>query len=157
MAGQLPQNIGVDQTKIKLSQDSLKPSELTVNGTYAVEGEDAYLKVSITANDKEECPPTDLVCVVDISGSMGDTCAGITDGKTQYVDLGFSLLDLVKHSLKTIIKTCRPMDRLCLILFDDQCELAFDFMNMTVQNQNLAFHAVDQLQPRDSTNIYNAL
>ena len=88
---------------------------------------------------------------------MGDTCAGITDGKTQYVDLGFSLLDLVKHSLKTVVKTLRPMDRFCLILFDDQCEIAFDFMNMTAQNQYLAFTSIDMLEPRDSTNIYNAL
>jgi len=123
----------VDNSKQKLSEDSLKPAELTINSVYA--GQEGLLKVSITANDKEECPPTDLVCVVDISGSMGASCAGITDGKTEYVDLGFSLLDLVKHSLKTILKTLRPMDRMCLILFDDQCEVAFDFMNVTPMNQ----------------------
>jgi len=76
------------------------------------------------------------VCVVDISGSMGASCAGITDGKTEYVDTGFSLLDLVKHSLKTIIKTLRPMDRMALILFDDQCDVAFEFIHMTSMNQN---------------------
>jgi len=137
-----------------LSEDSLKPSELAVNTTYDGTG---HLKVSISANDKDECPPTDLVCVVDISGSMGASCAGITDGKTEYVDLGFSLLDLVKHSLKTIVKTLRPMDRMCLILFDDQVEVAFDFMNVTPVNQKLAFLTIDGLEGRDSTNIYNAL
>jgi hypothetical protein len=50
---------------------------------------------------------------------MGASCAGITDGKTEYVDTGFSLLDLVKHALKTVILTLRPIDRMSLILFDD--------------------------------------
>jgi hypothetical protein len=58
--------------------------------------------------DPEECPPTDVCCVVDISGSMGATCAGKTDGKTEYVEMGYSLLDLVKHAMKTILKVLRP-------------------------------------------------
>lgn len=101
---------------IKYSEEAFKPSELFANAT---EDGTGILRISIGAKDKEECPPTDLVCVVDISGSMGASCAGITDGKTEYVDTGFSLLDLVKHALKTIIKTLRPIDRMSLLLFDD--------------------------------------
>jgi hypothetical protein len=50
---------------------------------------------------------------------MDGSCAGITDGSTVYVDLGFSLLDLVKHSLKSIIGTLRDKDRLAIVVFDD--------------------------------------
>jgi hypothetical protein len=39
---------------------------------------------------------------------MGATCAGKTDGKTEYVEMGYSLLDLVKHAMKTILKVLRP-------------------------------------------------
>jgi hypothetical protein len=67
-----------------------------------------YLRVSVSAKDVEECPPTDLFCCVDVSGSMGWSCAGKTDGRTEYVENGFSLLDLVRHALKTVIKTMRP-------------------------------------------------
>lgn len=56
--------------------------------------------------------------MVDISGSMGGSCAGINDGRTEYVDSGFSLLDLVKHALKAMIKTLRPQDRLSLIVYN---------------------------------------
>jgi hypothetical protein len=59
------------------------------------------------------------VAVVDISGSMGNSCAGKTDGKTEYVDLGFSKMDLVKHALKSVVLTMRDNDRFSLILFDD--------------------------------------
>ena len=60
------------------------------------------------AVDKDVAPPQDIVAVVDVSGSMGSSCAGIQDGKTEYVDCGFSLLDLVQHALKAMVKTLRP-------------------------------------------------
>lgn len=116
MAGQIPESMPHRSESIKFSKDAFKPSELFANAT---EDSTGLIKISVGAKDREECPPTDLVCVVDISGSMGASCAGITDGKTEYVDMGFSLLDLVKHALKTIIKTLRPFDRMSLILFDD--------------------------------------
>jgi hypothetical protein len=73
------------------------------------------LKVTIAAKEKDHCPPADIVAVLDISGSMGGSAAGRNDGSTVYIDLGFSLLDLLKHATKSIIKTMRPEDRLCLI------------------------------------------
>lgn len=81
------------------------------------------LKVSLLKEDlknKEECPGVDIVAILDISGSMGSSAAGVNDGSTVYLDLGYSLLDLLKHSTKTIISTMRPQDRLALIKFDDR-------------------------------------
>jgi len=40
------------------------------------------MRFSIGINDIPECPPIDLVAVVDTSGSMSKSCAGITDGRT---------------------------------------------------------------------------
>jgi hypothetical protein len=54
-----------------------------------------YLRLSVGVKDVEECPPCDLYCMVDVSGSMGWSCAGTTDGSTQYVENGYSLMDLV--------------------------------------------------------------
>lgn len=67
----------------------------------------------------------DIVCIIDISGSMGQSAACQTDGKTEYEDLGFSLLDLVKHAVKTVIKTMRATDRIALILFNNKVDVAF--------------------------------
>ena len=85
--------------------------------------EDHLLKVSFLAKEittKDECPPVDIVAILDISGSMDSSAAGRNDGTTVYIDLGFSLIDLLKHSTKSIISTMRPQDRLAIIKFDDR-------------------------------------
>jgi hypothetical protein len=58
---------------------------------------------------------------------MINSAACQTDGKTEYEDLGFSLLDLVKHAVKTVLKVLRSTDRASLILFNDQVFIAYDF------------------------------
>jgi len=80
---------------------------------------DKFVRISIEAKEVKECEPVDLYCCVDVSGSMGSSCAGTTDGKTEYVENGFSLLDLVKHALKTVITSMRPQDRLSIISFNN--------------------------------------
>ena len=68
------------------------------------------LKISIIAEEGEDLtpPPVDILAVLDISASMSNSAAGRNDGTTVYIDLGYSLLDLLKHATKTIIKTMRP-------------------------------------------------
>ena len=73
----------------------------------AAADESGLTRLSVRVDDLEVCPPCDLVAVVDISASMAQSCAGVTDGRTQYVEAGFSLLDLIKHALKTIIGVMR--------------------------------------------------
>ena len=88
------------------------PGELSLSASLSSEH---MLKISIAAKEKDHCPPADIVAILDISGSMGNSAAGRNDGSTVYVDLGFSLLDLLKHATKSIIKTMRPEDRLAII------------------------------------------
>ena len=68
------------------------------------------IKISIIAEEGEDLtpPPVDIIAVLDISASMSSSAAGTNDGSTVYIDLGYSLLDLLKHATKTIIKTMRP-------------------------------------------------
>ena len=67
-----------------------------------------FTRISVGVDDVEEGPGIDLIALVDISKSMSLSCAGQTDGKTVYVEAGFSLLDLVKHGMKTVINVMRP-------------------------------------------------
>ena len=81
---------------------------------------DKILKITIAAKEKDICPPADIVAILDVSGSMDGSASGRNDGSTEYLDLGYSLLDLVKHATKTIILTMRPEDRLAIIVFDHE-------------------------------------
>jgi len=116
--------------------------------------ETGLTRISVGVDDVEECPPMDLCAVVDISGSMGASCAGISDGRTQYVEAGFSLLDLVKHAFKTIVNVMRPQDRLAFIIFDELTEVQFDFMEVTDDIRSIATETIDALEGRGSTDAY---
>ena len=57
-----------------------EPSQLTVA---AAADESGLARLSVHVDDDlEVCPPCDLVAVVDISASMAQSCAGVTDGRT---------------------------------------------------------------------------
>jgi len=68
---------------------------------------DGLMKVSIKAKDIDESPPIDIVAVVDRSGSMDAECTA-ADENGKSLENGFSVLDIVKHSIKTVVKTLRP-------------------------------------------------
>ena len=75
------------------------------------------MKVTIKAKEVQECPCVDIVAVVDRSGSMNCECSA-ADENGKSLENGFSVLDIVKHSVKTVVKTLRPQDRLSLIIYD---------------------------------------
>lgn len=58
------------------------PPQLQMSAKIADGDDGSYLKISIKAEDIEQPPPQDVVAVIDISGSMDASCAGVTDGKT---------------------------------------------------------------------------
>lgn len=97
--------------------------------------------------------PSTFVCAIDISGSMGSE-ASIK--KSEELDL-FSRLDLVKHSIRTIIHMLNPEDNLCLIPFDDKPVVELPIQGMSKDGKDLALAILDMLEPMYSTNIWGAL
>jgi hypothetical protein len=67
------------------------------------------------------------------------------------------LLDLVKHAVKTVIKTMRSTDRVALILFNNKTDVAFKFTTLTEQNREKILTFVDQIQEKGETNIHVCL
>lgn len=60
----------------------MKPPTLKMSAKIADGSDGTYLKISVVAEDIEVPPPQDIVAVIDISGSMDASCAGVTDGRT---------------------------------------------------------------------------
>lgn len=105
----------------------------------------------------EPCPldrkPIMLFAVIDNSGSMGEPCGG--SGNEE--DDGFSRLDLVKHTMNTIITSLTKYDKVCLIKFSSSAEVIAHVTALTDSNKTALKQVLEALIPEYSTNIWDGL
>ena len=73
--------------------------------------------------------PVDICCIIDISGSM-DSEATLLNEEGNLETFGFSILDLVKHAVKTIINNLGEKDRLSIVSYHTTATVVFDLMHM---------------------------
>ncbi|KAL6612030.1 hypothetical protein LY90DRAFT_698277 [Neocallimastix californiae] len=96
--------------------------------------------------------PVCIICVVDVSGSMSINCANnVENMESVYI----SRLELVKHSLKTIISTLRKSDIICIIEFNSDARVRVKptvLINQSVKNS--VMDSLDIMYPSGSTNIF---
>jgi Mg-chelatase subunit ChlD len=97
--------------------------------------------------------PMAFVCVIDVSGSMGNSVGTGEAGTGK----AYSRLDLVKHVLNVLIASLKEKDKLALIAFSDEAELVMDLTNMNKANKSLAKTSVQILQPKMNTYMAPAL
>lgn len=121
--------------------------------TEALDDKKAILHTIIIPPETGTRKPSTFICAIDISGSMGEEA---TLKKGDEVDI-FTRLDLVKHSIKTIIYMLNPDDNLCLIPFDDIPSVELPIQPMSKEGKNLANGVLDTIKPMYSTNIWGAL
>jgi len=107
------------------------------------------LHVSVVPPKEGPRRPTVVVCLIDVSGSMGNTA---TDANTGESD-GFSILDLVKHSLKTIIHAADEADYLALIEFESKTTTLLPVCQMNEEGRKKALDIVGNMCPKGSTNL----
>eukprot|EP00826_Nyctotherus_ovalis_P063252 TRINITY_DN925_c0_g1_i17.p1 TRINITY_DN925_c0_g1~~TRINITY_DN925_c0_g1_i17.p1 ORF type:complete len:641 (+),score=169.28 TRINITY_DN925_c0_g1_i17:128-2050(+) len=97
--------------------------------------------------------PCTFVCAIDISSSM----TARTSAENESEKDNFSRLDLVKHSVNTIISMMNSDDQLCLVKFNGKATLNFPVTAMADKNKKLALEITENLQPDGCTNIWDAL
>ena len=114
--------------------------------------------ISITVPDIECRIPIDVCCVIDVSGSMDeDVKYQDPENENKVITDGLSQLDLVKHAVKTVIKSLTDKDRLSLVAFSTKAKLVYPAKFMTQDNKLEAVEALDPLEPDDTTNIWDGL
>ena len=106
--------------------------------------------------DGIERTPSCVVVVIDVSGSMGDEAKIKTDADSNET-YGFNTLDLVKHAIKTIIKSTNKNDKLALVAFSNNANVVLQLSAMDEFGRKKAYDAVDNLQPDASTNLWDGL
>jgi len=73
--------------------------------------------------------PIDLCCCIDISASMR-AAATIEDENGEEVDEGYTILDIVRHAVKTVMHTLSEKDRMSVVVFSDKAEICFKLTHM---------------------------
>lgn len=98
--------------------------------------------------------PVHICCVVDVSGSMGDeTEVQLESGNRERT--GLSILDLVLHSVRAVIKNLNPTDKVSIVSFtsDSKIVLAPTF----VSEWTTIDAKIDTMYPQASTNLWAGL
>lgn len=100
--------------------------------------------------------PVDVCCVIDISGSMGDSATVQNEqGKTE--THGLCLLDIVKHATRTVAGMLEPSDRLALVTFTDNANVALDLRAMDAGGKAALDKVCEVIQPQSMTNLWDGL
>eukprot|EP01083_Nonionella_stella_P197379 725708_1 len=100
--------------------------------------------------------PMMICCVVDTSGSMGcDAIIKDENGKSE--SHGLSILDLVKHSIKTIIECLGKKDYLSIISYSNKAKIITNLIKMTKKNKKKTLKALESLQADGQTNLWDGL
>ena len=95
--------------------------------------------------------PIDLCCVLDISGSMGQTV--VTDSENS----GLSVLDVAKHAVKTIIETLNEFDKLAVVWFNHESGVLFPLTIMNEVGKQHAKKLLSTLTDCGGTDIWKGL
>lgn len=133
---------GVDLT-LQAHRDPDRPNRATV-------------LASIKPPDGDTRTPSDICCVIDVSGSMGaEATVQGAGGKNE--QMGLSMLDVVKHAVKTIIESLTPEDRLSVVSYSSTAQTVFELMSMDTAGKLHAAGLVDRLTPGGNTNLWDGL
>jgi hypothetical protein len=110
----------------------------------------------IPPNGSLKRTPADICCVIDTSGSMSSN-ATVQSEKGNSESTGLSVLDVVKHSVNTIISTLDAGDRLALVQFSSNGRVVFELAAMDDKGKEAAKKALEDLHPTGSTNLWDGL
>eukprot|EP01116_Phalansterium_solitarium_P020109 TRINITY_DN5833_c0_g2_i1.p1 TRINITY_DN5833_c0_g2~~TRINITY_DN5833_c0_g2_i1.p1 ORF type:complete len:590 (+),score=147.89 TRINITY_DN5833_c0_g2_i1:196-1965(+) len=129
---------------------------VTVSAVGYREADDsATVQVTVTPAADGARQPCTLVCVVDISGSMGNLAALPEANAVESND--FTRLDLVVHSIKTMVSVLGPQDQLALVTFSNDAAVVQQLVAMTDANKARVTQLLDRLAPDDCTNLWAGL
>jgi Mg-chelatase subunit ChlD len=140
----------------KLKCHSAAEESLTLLASAGKFGTVCPVEVSIKSFSSDDNTYLNLCCVLDVSGSM-DTSANFKNASGESEDYGLTLLDLVKHAVKTIIESLTPHDRLAIVAFDSDVRVVLGLTNMDQDGKKMAISGLDLLRPGSATNLWGGL
>jgi len=139
---------------------SQRPTVTLINEDLSAGAEDVpilfHVDVPDLRADGRESVPTDIVCVIDISGSMG-TLATIQSASGVVESNGLTLLDVAKHGVRTVIAALGVSDRCAVVAFDDKQDIVVPLTVMDEAGKAMANEKLEALDDRGGTDIWGGL
>jgi len=111
------------------------------------------LFIRLIANDESLRKPSVFFFVIDVSGSMNTPASTNNNSESD----GFSRLDLVKHSVRTVIEVLNENDSICLITFSDDSKVVLDVTKMNDFGKEKAIEVLKNIHTEGMTNIWDGL
>jgi Mg-chelatase subunit ChlD len=121
-----------------------------------IASEHGLIAVTITPTEIPTRAPVNLCAVVDVSGSMGDRVQ-VKDRAGREVNDGLSVLDIVKHALRTIAHSLGPTDRFSVVAYSTKASVVVKPVEMDESGKESALTGIDGLRPDGQTNIWDGL
>lgn len=100
--------------------------------------------------------PGDVCVVVDVSGSM-QVEATIKDRSREAEAPPLSVLDIVKHAVKTMIHAMKPGDRLGIVAYSNDAKIVLPLTDMSEENVGVADAATESMNADGQTNLWDGL
>eukprot|EP00992_Anisonema_acinus_P000735 TRINITY_DN10269_c0_g1_i3.p1 TRINITY_DN10269_c0_g1~~TRINITY_DN10269_c0_g1_i3.p1 ORF type:complete len:655 (-),score=153.70 TRINITY_DN10269_c0_g1_i3:125-2035(-) len=131
-------------------------ASVAVVATPAAVPDESLVMVTITPPTGTDRQPADVVCVIDISGSMGAN-APTQSAEGDVENHGLTVLDVVKHAVRTVISMLAASDRLSLVTFNNQSHVALALTAMNAAGKRRAEAVLDGLHHGGGTNLWGGL
>jgi Mg-chelatase subunit ChlD len=113
----------------------------------------AAVHLTVKAQEPEVRQPIVLLAIVDTSGSMGES----TDDEKSAEAYGFSRLDLVKHTVRTMAAVLGDDDMLAIITYSTNAKIVLRPTRMNKEGKARVEAALEYVQPDSQTNIFEGL
>lgn len=126
---------------------------------FTTEGNDSnrvrQLHASVSAPDTRSTP-TDVVIVIDESGSMGAR-AVVASARGESETDGLTVMDIVKHGARTMVHTLGEADRVAIVGFTDVARVVQGWQSTTPEGKEHITRRVNDVHPKRTTNLWDGV
>ena len=125
-----------------------KDAPLSLTGSLS--GGELFLRLNVSDAKRQ---PIVLLIIADNSGSMGEEASGGDGGES----FGFTRLDLVKHTIRTIAAILGPNDMLGIVTYSTSAQVVLVPTVMNDAGRARVTAALETVQPDSQTNIFDGI
>ena len=120
------------------------------------DAEAGLVMVEVAPFSAPERTPVDICAVVDVSGSMGRP-ANIKDERGAEMNDGLTVLDIVKHGLRTVVSSLGPLDTFSLVSFSTTACVVVQTVALCDAGMATALRGIDSLRADAQTNLWGGI